>query len=43
MVDSTLVATKYKQQRHGCALAELFVLMVDCVGFGKGASGVDIE
>ena len=43
MMDSAAAATDYQRRRHGRALAESFVVTSECIGFGEGTSGVDIE
>ena len=43
MVDNTAAATDYQRRRWGRALAELFVVTAEGIGFGEGTSGVDIE
>jgi hypothetical protein len=43
MMDSAAAATDYQRRRRGRALAESFVVTAECIGFGEGTSGVDIE
>ena len=43
MVDNVLAATNYQRRRRGRALAELFVVTAECIGFRKGTYGVDID
>ena len=43
MVDNAAAATDYQRQRRGRALAKLFVVTAECISFGKGTLGVDIE
>ena len=43
MVDNAAAVTDYQRRRRVRALAESFVVTAECIGFGEGTSGVDID
>ena len=43
MIDNAVAATNYQRQHRGRALAELFVVTAEGIGFGEGILDVGVE